>query len=181
LADAISNDDVAALRQGDLCVIPPIPVWNLKESLETSDRLGTVASRQLPVLRKRTIPHEDGQIVVVCTHCCDIENPRGRQGVHVAPVFTPPVGERDADRLAPIRRCGTIGDDGNYGFLTLFPLEEARSEKYEFGVADFSLMMPIAPPKDAIEMLLDGKLSQMEDELRLQFRTKLAIYFSHPD
>jgi hypothetical protein len=113
----LTTDLGEQLRQGDVCSVQNFPRWTLD-----STKVNTAKSAFMVVEAwDRPLESDDGgRLVVVCSYDCDIENPRGRAGLLLAPVMKMPASpgsQREADILASdVRR------DGQIGYANMFPL-----------------------------------------------------------
>lgn len=168
-----------ALRQGDVCVIEGLPIWNVA-GMTMRDARQELTSFIIPP--HKTLQWSDltgGSAVVVCSHDCDVENPRTRTGLVVAPLVAVPASRNDPDTYAKIMTSGDTSIEIN--FVHLFPLEipveqgEARD-----AVADFSAITTVARANKAVEHLVSGKVLEMDDGTRESFRRKLALFFGRP-
>lgn len=168
----------APLRQGDICVVPHFPQWSLDGASTVTAPDGTTSMlvpRLSRVLRAR---NGDGDLVIVCSHSCDVENPRGRTGLLLAPLM--PLSERHKD-FDGIMASHTPAD-GTYSFLPLFPFELPEGENGEgiFASADLSSVITLAKLQPAIDLLSRSKRYELSDEARTLFRTKLGAFISRP-
>jgi len=123
------------------------------------------------------------RLVVVCSYDCDIENPRSRSGILIAPVM--PLSPRDV-RLQEILASGTPqeDEDGNlsFSYLNLFPLSLPRLEGDDtHAMADLSAITSMAPAPLAIDRLLASKKFELTEDTRKAFRTKLAVFVGRPE
>lgn len=113
----LTTDLGEQLRQGDVCSVPNFPRWTLD-----STKVDT-AKAALLVVEAWDRPLESdggGRLVVVCSYDCDIENPRGRAGMLLAPVMKMPASpdsQREVDILA-----SAVRRDGQIGHANMFPL-----------------------------------------------------------
>lgn len=123
---------------------------------------------------------EDDFLVVVCTQCCDIENPRARTGIAIAPLMRVPArpGDERYDRIMSSSQTDVLG---RYEYVNLFPLELAVEGRTPV-VADFSAITTMAPMSEATERLLEGRRFSMGTDERTAFREKLGFMFGRdPD
>ena len=76
-------DPTDELRQGDICFDWPYPKWDLNNYMVASAITGNNAPTALMPLydRAASLP------IVICSHDCELEDPRQRLGIIVAPVF----------------------------------------------------------------------------------------------
>lgn len=163
------------LRQGDVCSVPNFPRWTLD-----STRVD-VARPPLLIVEAWDRPLESddgGRLVVVCSYDCDIENPRGRAGLLLAPVMKMPASpgsQQEADILA-----SEAVRDGKIGYANLFPLLLPTEPENQTAVADFSAMATLASAKDANTALTVTRRFTMDSSMRLAFKEKLALFLYRP-
>jgi hypothetical protein len=165
------------VRQGDLVALDFFPSWNV-ENLSTVIGPAGSQSQLIPAAEKvqRT---GDGQfIVAVCAYDCDLENPRSRTGVALAPVMKVPASPRDPTYDA-ILNSAKRGENNRLDYFQLFPveLEERLGARFEVGVVDFSQLMHMAPAARVVEILAPRVIQRLSDDLREAFRFKLAAFF----
>ncbi|QCB97102.1 hypothetical protein E5206_09315 [Arthrobacter sp. PAMC25564] len=146
---------------------------------------GTAKFLQIPTWDRVAQPSDSTErLVVVCSYDCDIENPRGRSGILIAPTIA--ITNRDP-RLADIMASGTPKDDlgGGLAFthLNLFPFPlTALNDSGELNVvADLSAMTSLGPAPLAIKQLAGSKKFELTENARKDFRTKLAVFLGRPD
>jgi hypothetical protein len=73
------------LNQGDVCAVEAFPQWDLR-STPSVNVGGEVKYLQMPVWRKPVQEPGNGRtLICVVSYDCDIENPRSRTGLLVAP------------------------------------------------------------------------------------------------
>lgn len=163
------------LRQGDVCSVRSFPRWTVDSSKIST---GNAALLAVEAWDKPLISDDGERLVIVCSYCCDIENPRGRAGILLAPLMKVPASpgsEQEAGIMASdIRR------DGQIGFLNLFPLSLPAEPDSQPAVADFSAMATLAPVKDAIAVLTATRRFTMTPAMRLAFKEKLALFLYRP-
>lgn len=71
------------LRQGDVCTVPFFPVW----TVDSSAYLPPEGPPLVAVKDAwRILECEAGKLVSVCSYDCDLENPRDRSGILLAPL-----------------------------------------------------------------------------------------------
>ena len=167
----------AQLRQGDVCTVRDFPKWKLD-----SPRVDT-ASPVLLVVEAwgRPIRSADGgALVVVCSYDCDLENPRNRSGVLLAPLVKLPASDGSPE-AARIIASATV-EDGKLGYANFFPLplRSAEAAEEQWAVADFSSMATLASAKEAIAALTSTRSHTMTDETRIWFQTKLSLFLHRP-
>ena len=163
------------LRQGDVCSVPNFPRWTLD-----STKVDTAKPALLVVEAwDRPLESDDGgRLVVVCSYDCDIENPRGRAGILLAPVMKMPASPgspEEADILASDTRR-----DGKIGYANLFPLLLPAEPENQSAVVDFSAMATLASAKDANAALTATRLFTMDSSMRLAFKEKLSLFLHRP-
>ena len=158
-----------ALRQGDVCVISHVPIWNLEKSSSLSGAAEGFV--QMPTW-EQVARHENQCLVVVCTQCCDLENPRARTGVLVAPLMAVPTRHRNFEGIS---QAAIPDGEGVWSYVNLFPLHVPGRD--ELLAVDMSAAMTMATMKAATQHLLGNRLWSMSDAGRAQFRTKLGVLF----
>jgi hypothetical protein len=160
------------LRQGDVCFEWPIPKWLLSGYMVASEPTADRAATALVSV------HAKGESlpVVVCSHDCDLENPRSRTGVVVAPLFHWPNFPMGSDVSLGIISSDLPGDDGAYEHINLYPFK-LPLDPPDWRVIDFSAMTSIGSPQKSIPMLLKAKRYEMTDKARENFCNKLAAFF----
>ena len=123
-------------------------------------------------LKKKPVP------VVVCSHDCDIENPKLRTGVILAPLLGYPQ-HPEPERQAQLRESRRPDSDSKYHYINLFPLEfdDTSLGLGDRMVVEFSAMLSAGRSKEAIRVLKGKKVLEMTDETREDFRQKLAAFF----
>lgn len=166
-ADAASD-----LRQGDICALPNVPIWNVNRSSTMTG--GLLEGIVLPNWDK-IAQIDDQYLVAVCTQCCDIENPRARTGVAIAPLMKVPARPGD-DRHESIMGSWQQDVLGRYEYVNLFPLRPPIAELPAV-VADFSAIITMAPMEVATDRLLRARRFSLEPDERTAFREKLAFMF----
>lgn len=173
----LSPDPEAPLRQGDVCLLPHVPIWNLPRSGVLSGAFEGMV--QMPTWEK--IQRHEGQcLVTIASQCCDLENPKARTGVLLAPLMKIPAAPRDP-RYPAIMASGTPNEQGSYAYVHLFPFE-LGGEVNQDVVADLSALTTMAPSAVAAESLRESRLFSLDNETRRRFRTKLAFMFGRdPD
>ncbi|MBV8178792.1 MAG: hypothetical protein JO045_08260 [Mycobacterium sp.] len=163
------------LRQGDVCSVPNFPRWTLN-----STRVEAVKPPLLVVEAwDRPLKSDDGScLVVVCSYDCDIENPRGRAGLLLAPVMKLPASpgsQEEADILA-----SDLVRDGKIGYANMFPLLLPTEPENQMAVADFSAMATLASAKEANSALTATRIFTMDSNMRLAFKVKLSLFLHRP-
>jgi hypothetical protein len=161
------GEPTAELQQGDICSARPFPQWKLHE-YEISGSPGGPTTRALVHVYSQgaNLP------VVVCAHDCDVENPRNRRGILVAPVFDwpPDLSEADSELL---RESARLSDGEVYDFINLFPIHLPSGAWH---VADFSAMSSPGPANKVVAALKQTKELEMTDGSRKLFRLKLGAF-----
>lgn len=158
------------LRQGDVCAVKDLPLWNLAKSSTVSG--GDASGLLIPSFNRGQM--SNGQpLVAIVSQCCDLENPRSRTGIAVAPVMRVPASPGDR-RFEGIVSSATINAEGAYAYVNLFPLGAVAGQE---AVVDFSAMLTIAPHAMASELLREGRILALEDEAREAMRLKLGYMF----
>jgi hypothetical protein len=160
------------LRQGDICFEWPYPKWDLNTYMVASAVVGSNASSALLALHERAAALP----VVICSHDCDLENPRTRLGIVVAPVLPWPWTDMGSDRSLALINSSTPGADGSYDYIQLYPIR-LPGDGQDWRVVDFSGMMSIAAPPKAMPILRKAKRFEMTDAARETFGNKLAAFF----
>jgi len=172
-------EDGESLRQGDICLIKGLPLWNLGSSNTMADPQGVLTHFVIPPHKALQWDELTGAVAVaVCSHDCDIENPRSRTGIIVAPVVKVPASV-GTDAHAQIMASGDLSDGLDY--VHLFPVYLQDNEGNDQpAVIDFSAMVTIAKADVASGMLAGGKRFVMDEPHREAFRTKIALFFARP-
>lgn len=165
------------LRQGDICSIIAFPSWRLDKAMTVTSPNGDVAL-QLPLL-DRLFAIDGTYLVAVCSQCCDLRRPKKRTGILIAPLRRPPVSSTDTEKLQELR--ASARPDGNqWKHVGLFPLELSDGETMVDVVVDFSQMISLSPPEQAVSRLLQDRRFAFSDDERDLFRTKLAASVGRP-
>jgi hypothetical protein len=172
----------SSLMQGDLSVIPALPVWQVGATNLTRSGTEELLSMQLPVAKTLRAKGHDGHLVMVCSHSCDLENPRIRSGLLVAPVVKVPASEqREAERWRQIVESHSPDDKNQINYVQFFPVELPKSLGESWGVVDFSALISMGKAVTAAEMLLQGKVAELDSAFRIKLQTKLALFVGAPD
>jgi hypothetical protein len=168
----VETASTAELRQGDICFEWPFPKWQLNGYSVAADPSGGNPTVALIGL------HEQGAKLplVICSHDCDLENPRARLGFVVAAVFDWPFPDLGSDDSLALISSAVLGEDGSYDYINLFPLKFSN-DPVDWRIVDFSGMTSIASPRKATPVLLKSKRLEMTDETRVHFGNKLAAFF----
>lgn len=168
------------LRQGDICVIPAFPIWDIKRATRQVGSNDVTESLGLP--RHRTIEWDSlsGAVpVAICSHDCDLENPRDRTGIIIAPLIRVPASPTDP-RFEEIMASGVIGREVHYTHL--FPISYVgQSDETVNAVIDFSALTSMAKAEAAIQKLQPSKVLECDDETRQAIRTKIALFLARPN
>lgn len=162
------------LRQGDISYEWPFPVWNLNKFQVVTQVLGGGSPQSAVVsLLARGAPAP----VAICSHDCEIENPRSRTGLLMAPVLPWPYPEVSSDLSLDLIGSREPDSKNLYSFIYLFPVNLGAAGQDDWHVIDFSAMATMTSPNKIKPRLLDGKRFEMLDKTRIQFKTKLAAFF----
>src|SRR5664279_4791130 len=179
-----STDIEAPLRQGDVCAVPHIPVWNFtKSSVQKSPIDSEPDMVVIPTWSSAEKTTENLSLVVVATQCCDLENPQkgNRSGVLIAPLRRVPASQdREAEKYSEIMESGEIDSVANaYRWIQLFPLMLGDDRAV---VADLSALTTMAPAAKAVDALREARLWSLADDERHRFRIKLGASLArNPD
>lgn len=183
MADAALTSISTDLRQGDICQIDLFPHWNIDTSSFVAGMGQKPTHVQMPALPKvLTGTGTTKRLVSICSYDCDLENPRDRKGILIAPVFALP---KTHNRYEMVRTSGELrqSEDGAYfDYLQLFPVrvQDLTDVDVEMGVVDFSAMVSIGKAFDAAKILSAQKVFEIDDESRVLFRTKLSAFVGRP-
>lgn len=169
LAEAAADQP---LGQGDVCLLDHFPLWvpdrasvmigpthNDQVVLHSWDRVRRVGERYL---------------VIVCSQDCDIENPRARTGILLAPLINPPASFHDAryDQIMASHEP----HDGMYSWIQLFPAQLPPAMGGQDVVADFSALTTMAKAEAAVTHLLARRTASLTEIGRTRLREKLAFF-----
>ncbi len=167
------------LRQGDICFIKGLPLWNLAASNTQADPQGVLTHFVVPTLKGLQWDELSGAVAVaVCSHDCDVENPRSRTGIIVAPLIKVPAA-LGSDKHAQIMASWDVSSRIDY--VNLFPLSvDAGDGEARDAVVDLSAMVTIAKAGVGVDHLRGDRRQVMEDATREAFRTKIALFFARP-
>ncbi len=170
------------LLQGDLAAVEALPVWQLKATGVTRDGDEQILSVQLPLARTVPVPDNGGRLVMVCSHSCDIENPRSRSGLLVAPVIKVPASEqKEGSKWQEITSSHSPDEKHRWSYSHLFPVELPDHLGGHWAVVDFSSLISMGKAAEAAEVLGGAKLAQLSDDFRVKLQTKLAVFVGAPD
>ena len=163
------------LRQGDVCYDWVFPRWLLTEYLVASDASGPPSRAVIHVLASGSnLP------VMVLSHDCEIENPRNRIGLAVAPILPWPFGDDfGSDESLDLMRSKSLSPDSTYEYIQFFPVQVPEKEEAEptWQVVDFSGMMSASPARKVVPLLKARKRLEMLEETRGDLKLKLAAFF----
>jgi hypothetical protein len=161
------------LRQGDICFSWPVPRWLLTDyqTLKTQDNKTT--KMQVGVhLKGAELP------LVLCSHDCDLENPRERLGFLVAPLIPWPFEDMASDSSLDLIGSSDV-QDGSYSYINLFPLSLPESQDESgWRVVDYSSVMSVGPPTKLAPLLRKTKRLEMTEETRALFKSKMAAFLA---
>ncbi|MDE0232008.1 MAG: hypothetical protein OXI56_11625 [bacterium] len=164
------------LRQGDICLVSAFPRWSLRDAADvmtvgkgsvTEDK--DLTSLQLPVW-DRVMQYDGDYLVAICSHDCELENPRARVGILIAPLLEIPMSH---PKHAEIMASGEPAN-GQYSYIHQFPLYLATAS----AVVEFSSIIHLAGAEDAKDTLTQNKLFEMADLTRRDFKRKLGVFLS---
>lgn len=175
------------LRQGDLCRADVFPQWRIDKEYRVE---GPQNERwvQLPDIAetdKVAQPDDTGVLVCVCSHDCELENPRRRSGIILAPVMQVPAKEGD-DRYETIVKSAypSEGSSGTgifvYDFINYFPIKVSGGACKGVWVVDLAIMAGTGPARDVVPILIEGRSHSLEVEGRKAFRDKLGAFLARP-
>lgn len=159
------------LRQGDICSDWMIPKWQPHTNQIVSDADG-VARRTLVDLHGKA---GESSSLALCSHDCDLENPRNRRGIIVAPVVDWPNGDMGSDLSLEIIGSRAPNSAGRYAHINLFPVNLGQ---LGWKVVEFSALTSMISPKKFTDRLLKSKQFEMTDPTRRDFRLKLAAFLA---
>jgi len=117
---------------------------------------------------------------MVLSHDCEIENPRFRIGLSVAPILPWPFeNDYGSDESLDLMRSGSLSADRTYDFIQFFPVQMREEEGAEprWKVVDFSGMMSASPARKVVPLLKAHKKLEMLEETRRDLKLKLAAFF----
>ncbi|GAB3603247.1 hypothetical protein [Microbacterium aureliae] len=167
-----------SLRQGDICFIKGLPLWNLSASSTQADPQGVLTHFVIPPHKALQWDELTGSVAVaICSHDCDVENPRSRTGIIVAPLIKVPASI-GSTAYNQIMASGDVSERIDY--VNLFPLLLAGGGEERAAVVDLSALVTVAKADVGVELLAANRKYVMEDTARDAFRTKLALFFARP-
>lgn len=163
-----------SLRQGDVCSVAEFPRWTVKSApvhLQSGQqKIGVLVESMTQPL---TLP-SGRRLVVVCSYDCDLENPRARAGILLAPLIRlpAPLGSEKAQSIM----ASNIPVDNEINHVSMFfvPIEIDSDDVP--AIVDFSSMMTLCPVKEAISELQANKYKEMAEAVRIAFQDKLALF-----
>ena len=162
------------LRQGDICVLPGFPIWNLDTTRRSVGPHDVTDRYIMPLHKAFEWDGLSGSVAVaVCSHDCDIENPRTRTGIIVAPLVRVPSRPGD-DRYKAILASSDVTEQLDY--VNMFPVVYSDTDRQIEAVIDFSAMTSMAKAETAIKVLLDARALGCDDETREAIGAKLAMF-----
>lgn len=170
------------LRQGDICEISFFPHWHSGTSSHLMMN-GKITQIQLGPHKPLAASQSGKSLVVVCSYDCDIENPRGRKGLLLAPLI--PIPQRHP-RYAELKQSNAPhrDEDGYLSFQFVnhyaFSLGDVLPPPTDMGIAEFSAITSWGPPNDVIAELAAARVHRLSDDEREVFRTKLAVFVGRP-
>lgn len=167
------------LRQGDVTSVPFFPQWDFTKSFQI---VGEDGIRALQMSAWSSVQKsEDGRdLVVICSHDCDVANPRQRTGILLAPIVKVSASPGDA-RFDQIMNSQSPSPEGLFTQIQVFPLVlPAGDIAVQAYAIDFSAMISVGCKDGAIPELLAHKLHEMNDATRKAFKTKLAAFVGRP-
>lgn len=168
----LAVDHATELRQGDVCTVPFFPRWVSNSPTVVGD--GGISAVQMSGWSAVRAAEDGSAMVVVCSHDCDVENPRARTGLLLAPVIKVPA-RPNTDEYQTIMSSHTPVNEA-MEFINLFPLVLEDSSGAKDVVVDFSAIISFGPPRDTSESLNSTKMFEMTDAERRLFKMKLAAF-----
>ena len=164
--------DTARLRQGDLVLLDYFPLWQPKK---VSRIIGPDGNEGIVLAPwAGAVVHQGKSLAAICSHDCDVENPRQRTGLLLAPVVKVPA-KTGTDMHEAILRSGKPDGD-EWDFIGLFPLTLLPGMAYESAVVDFSAMCSMARAHDVVSDLRGCKVAEMDEDEAGLFRLKAAAF-----
>jgi hypothetical protein len=164
------------LRQGDICFEWPVPKWVLTGYQLISNPGADNFSNSVLALHAKGEPVP----IVICSHDCDLENPRGRAGFLVAPLLHwpgwPSRVDMGSEQSLRIISSAKPSPGGAYDDINLFPVK-LPTDPPDWRLVDYSTITSISPPEKLIPILRAAKRYEMSDEGRASFADKLAASF----
>lgn len=172
------------LRQGDVCMIDVFPSWDNAQAprIMTGNKISGVQLSAWPKI-SRAASDNASVLVSVCSYDCDLENPRSRWGVALAPLIPLARQHKDYENLISSGTPLLEGEDISFNYLNTFPYPEnssfidARNEKTA-AMADFSAISHMGKAKEVIELLKSRVVYRLDDETRVNFQTKIAMFMA---
>lgn len=163
-----------SLRQGDVSSVADFPQWTVKSS-PVHQQAG---QRKIGLLVEAwghplALP-KGRRLVVICSYDCDLENPRARAGILLAPLMRLPA-QPGSDQEQSIMASNTPVDN-KVAHVSMFFLPIEIASKETLAIVDFSSMMTLCPAREAMEELRANKYREMTETVRQQFQDKLALF-----
>ncbi|MGW0183712.1 hypothetical protein [Nocardia sp. NPDC003345] len=168
-----------SLRQGDICMVSSFPKWSVGDLAGVLP--GTTKKGILVADWDRLVEVQQQKLVCVCSYDCDLENPRSRSGILLAPVIRLPASPGSPQHES-ISSSWRANDDGAFDHLNIFPLkfDSAGDEYPDHAVVDFSAASTLGTAEKAVQSLEKTKLFEMTDVFRTWFQKKIAIFYARP-
>lgn len=161
------------LKQGDVCKLDVFPVWQLDTAGAMPE--GPYAGVTLIPTFPRTLPYQDGVLAIVCSHDCDLENPRGRSALQLAPLTKVPASPHE-DRYEIIMASDRTTPDDEWNFIQVFPLKLPQELGAQDVVADFSAITSLGKATEAADLLTSVRVAGLNEDERTQIRLKLGAF-----
>ncbi|UYL86884.1 hypothetical protein SEA_RAVENCO17_31 [Gordonia phage RavenCo17] len=159
------------LRQGDICSVSAFPRWTAASS---SVLVGTSVGLMVEAWDKPIRWTDDRFLVAICSYDCDVENPRARSGILLAPVMPMPA-KAGSDREEEIL-SSNVAEDGKISYVNLFPLCLPRTDGTSTpAVVDFSAVASMSSAKDAVTELKEHRHFSLASQTREEFQIKAAL------
>lgn len=166
------------LRQGDICVMPAFPIWDLDRTQRQVGPRDVTEGWVMPRHKAMEWEPLSGSVAVaVCSHDCDLENPRERTGVIIAPLVKVPARPGD-ERYERIMASGDTTTAINY--VHLFPVMHSDEDRVIEAVIDFSAMTSLAKSESAVQLLLQTRVLSCDEDTRASIARKLALFLGRP-
>ena len=116
--------------------------------------------------------------VLVCSHDCDMANPRDRRGILLAPILPTPMDPEHEN--FPKLEASFAPDDETWSFINLFPLRLFGPQEQLF-VADFSALTTAGPVAKAAAILCGKRISRLNAEATSALQRKLLVFIGRGD
>ena len=156
------------LQRGDVCGPLAFPSWRLTEYFSGNDQ-GSSSQRRLLV---HGVAEED-VYALICSHDCDVANPRDRRGILLAPVLPSPI--RPDNERFPILEASAAPDGETWHYVNLFPIRLAGPES-PLLVADFSALTSAGPVSKASVILSEKRVAWLTNEFAVALERKLLVF-----